>query len=550
MFVVAVYLAVRCTECYPLPQMPDALVYARVSSKDQEREGFSIPAQLELLRHYATDRRLRIVQEFVDVETAKQAGRAAFGQLISFVRKHPRRLVLLVEKTDRLYRNLRDWVTVDELDLEIHLVKENVMLSPESRSHEKFMHGIKVLMAKNYVDNLSEEIKKSMLEKARQGIWPSFAPIGYRNIVGPGGKRIIEPDPAAAPIVARLFDTFAKGNVSIKELARAMRAEAATLRGQKLYTSFVHRILRKRIYCGDFDFGGVTYRGTYAPIVPRETWERVQRLLDRRAEDKTRKVKHEFALTGLVHCGHCGCLMVGELKKARYVYYHCTGNRGRCGEPYVRQERLEHEFAQTLRQLSIAPATMAWLERTAAEMETATEQVTRRLKADYDRLQARIETMYLDKLDGRIDSGFYDQKAAEWRRQQRELQAQMTTGARSATEAVGLIRQVSTACGSFDQQPSPQKRKLIEEIVEKASWQNGELRAVLTAPFSVLARSNSVTQTKEREKPGSGHQIENWRRGGDSNRILPNTARNLQITGCHHCQEHHRCYGTSSDITR
>src|SRR4051812_20481253 len=265
--------------CYSLPQMPDAVIYARVSSKDQEREGFSIPAQLDLLRQHAAERRLRVLREFIDVETAKQAGRTAFGQMVAFVSKRPGRLVLLVEKTDRLYRNLRDWVSIDELDLEIHLVKENVVLSPESRSHEKFMHGIKVLMAKNYVDNLSEEIKKSITEKARQGIWPSFAPIGYRNVLGSDGKRIIELDPIAASVVARLFETFAKGDVSIKDLAKAMRVEAATLRGQKLYTSFVHRILRKRIYCGDFDFAGVVYKGSHAPIVSVETWERVQRLL-------------------------------------------------------------------------------------------------------------------------------------------------------------------------------------------------------------------------------------------------------------------------------
>jgi DNA invertase Pin-like site-specific DNA recombinase len=46
--------------------------------------------------------------------------------------------VLLVEKTDRLYRNLKDWVSIDDLDLEIHFVKENVALSPGSRSAEKF----------------------------------------------------------------------------------------------------------------------------------------------------------------------------------------------------------------------------------------------------------------------------------------------------------------------------------------------------------------------------------------------------------------------------
>jgi DNA invertase Pin-like site-specific DNA recombinase len=83
---------------------------------------------------------------------------------------------LLVEKTDRLYRNIKDWVTLDGFDIELHLVKEGTILSRDSRSSEKFMHGIKVLMAKNYVDNLSEEARKGMLEKAKQGIWPSQAP--------------------------------------------------------------------------------------------------------------------------------------------------------------------------------------------------------------------------------------------------------------------------------------------------------------------------------------------------------------------------------------
>jgi site-specific DNA recombinase len=66
---------------------------------------------------------------------------------------------LLVEKTNRLCRNLKDWVTVDELNVELHAPKEGVALSRESRSSEKFIHGIKVLMAKNYIDNLSEEVR-------------------------------------------------------------------------------------------------------------------------------------------------------------------------------------------------------------------------------------------------------------------------------------------------------------------------------------------------------------------------------------------------------
>ena len=110
---------------------------------------------------------------------------------------------MLVEKTDRLYRNLKDWVTVDELEVEIHFPKEGVVLSRESRSSEKFMHGIKVLMAKNYIDNLSEEARKGMQEKAEQGIWPTKTPLGYRNVTGPDGKKIIAADPDVAPIISQ-----------------------------------------------------------------------------------------------------------------------------------------------------------------------------------------------------------------------------------------------------------------------------------------------------------------------------------------------------------
>jgi DNA invertase Pin-like site-specific DNA recombinase len=59
-----------------------SLLYARVSSKEQEKEGYSIPAQRRLLKDYAHKNSLKIVREFIDVETAKQAGRADFGEML------------------------------------------------------------------------------------------------------------------------------------------------------------------------------------------------------------------------------------------------------------------------------------------------------------------------------------------------------------------------------------------------------------------------------------------------------------------------------------
>src|SRR5271166_4850163 len=237
------------------PARKQAVVYARGSSKEQEKEGFSIPAQLKLLKEYAAAQGFTIAQEYVDVETAKQTGRSAFGEMVAYLKAHPAIRVLLVEKTDRLYRNLKDWVIVDELEVEIHFPKEGVVLSRESRSSEKFMHGIKVLMAKNYVDNLSEETRKGMLEKAEQGIWPSFAPLGYRNVAGSDGKKIIEPDPDSAPIIARLFEWYATGMLSLKEVAERAKATGLTNRksGRPIPVSTVHTTLRNRLYTGEFE---------------------------------------------------------------------------------------------------------------------------------------------------------------------------------------------------------------------------------------------------------------------------------------------------------
>ncbi len=100
------------------------IIYARVSSKEQEKEGFSIPAQLKLLNEYAFEKGFRVVRKFVDVETAKSAGRAQFGEIVKFLKDHRDIKTILVEKTDRLYRNFKDYVLLEDLDLEIHLVKE------------------------------------------------------------------------------------------------------------------------------------------------------------------------------------------------------------------------------------------------------------------------------------------------------------------------------------------------------------------------------------------------------------------------------------------
>ena len=160
----------------------------------------------------------------------------------------------------------------------VHLVKEGSKLSPDSGAHEQFVHGLNVLLAERFVNNLSEETRKGMLEKAQQGLWPSFAPIGYINVEGENCKRVIVPDPDRAPIVRRLFEIYARGQHSLNDLAKEAKRHGLALRksGNAQTVSALHDILKNPIYYGYFDWKGVLYAGAHEAVISKELYDKVQ----------------------------------------------------------------------------------------------------------------------------------------------------------------------------------------------------------------------------------------------------------------------------------
>ena len=310
--------------------MQSAVLYARVSSRDQEQEGYSIPAQLKLLQLYASKNGFRIEREFVDVETAKTTGRKNFDEMVAFLKDSRNCRIVLVEKTDRLYRNFRDAVTLEELDLDIHLVKESEVLSKNSRSQAKFVHGIRLLMAKNYSDNLKEEVKKGMTEKAEQGIYPGHAPFGFIN---DRAERNIKIHPDESSIVKGMFEIYANGHTSLADLRKILKNDY----GKSFAKSYIHRMLTNTFYIGLFQWGGIQYRGTHQTFINNELFQRVQRAFEQ--HNKGKYSKHEIAFRGLLTCAHDNCTMTTELKKGKYVYYRCSGYRGKVRHSQVHGRR-------------------------------------------------------------------------------------------------------------------------------------------------------------------------------------------------------------------
>ncbi len=160
--------------------------------------------------------------------------------------------------------------------------------------------------------------------------------------MGENGKKTIDLDPDFAPVVRQLYEWYATGQYSVKEVTGMAREAGLAFRksGNPMPRSSVHKMLRNPIYMGQFVWDDKTYQGSREPIVSRDLWNKAQAVLDGRKAKPTRKTTRDFAFSGLIHCGHCGCAMVADIKKSRYVYYHCSRAKGKCPEPYTREEIL------------------------------------------------------------------------------------------------------------------------------------------------------------------------------------------------------------------
>ncbi len=501
--------------------------YVRVSSKEQETGGFSIDSQKRLLNEYAHQKGLEVQETFTDIETAKKAGRTGFGKMLSYLRENPECRIILVEKTDRLYRNMKDWVILDEIEgLEIHLVKENAVLNAESRSSEKFIHGIKVLMAKNFIDNLSEETRKGILEKVRQGIWPSYAPIGYENVLRPDGKKVIEPDPLRAPIVVRLFESYANGDCAISSLVKLAKSAGLSARGHgnTFGKAAIHRILRNPIYCGDIFWAEKTYAGIHTPLVSRELWQAVQDALDGNRRLNGRRRKHDYPFARLVVCGHCGGLMTGQLHK-RFVYYHCSGHFGKCPEPYVRQEKLDSSFGGILKTLAVDSVVLDWVKRDLIQRREERSQYRRvelaRIHCEYDSIKKRFEAMYEDRLYGRVPDWLFFKKSKEYQVQMasflEEIQRFEADSPLSIEKAISVFELAQNAASHFSTLSDTEKRKLLQALVLNAVWKDGTLAVSFRQPFDILADASSVWERKKVAGLSSNDLFAIWYRRRDLN---------------------------------
>lgn len=404
-----------------------AVSYIRVSSKEQSDSGFSPEAQRLLLYDFARKNRFDITKEFEDVETAKSQGRREFNNMLEYVKENDIKYIL-VEKTDRLHRNFKDYVAIEDLvedfDVTVFLVKENTSIGKESKSSEKLMYGMKTLIAKNFIDNLSEEVKKGQDIKLKNGDYPNGAKLGYINVPNPLNpkQQIIDVDPLNKDLIIKMYEYYATGSYSLKSLIERLTKEGYTrnlkqagIKSGKLNKSSVSRYLQDPIYIGQFDWKGKVHKGNHTPLVSAELWNKVQQVRDNRG--KNRSKKHNvlpFLYKGIFRCGECGRTVTAEKKKGRYIYYHCTKYKTACSEPYVKEETIDAELYPILNMLKLSDAGMnfviAGLKKSLQDKREWQDKIFDELVAEQSKLRKRLDRLYEDHIDNKIDENFYKLK--------------------------------------------------------------------------------------------------------------------------------------------
>jgi site-specific DNA recombinase len=355
--------------------MKRAVAYLRVSSKKQAKrdgreEGLSIPAQRDLVVKHVSDKGWTLVDEYVEPgRSGRTADRPALRAMLDRIAAQRDVDVVVMHKFDRFARNAGDHLSIRSALQRYGVTLVSVAEPIEQNAAGKMIEGLLAVLAEHYSDNLSAEVKKGQVQKARMGGFPHLAPLGYLNVrkkVNGVEVAYIDVDEDRARLVTDAFDLYATGEYTLESLTEEMTARGLTSRprgtrtAMPLTVSGMHDLLINKFHIGVIEWNGIEYRGSHTALVKRATWDRVQQLLTTRAPGGTRERKHHHYLKGTLVCAVCGRNLSIQRSKGQYEYFFCLGQKDRrkpetCREAYVAADRLETAVEAVYERIQLPP---------------------------------------------------------------------------------------------------------------------------------------------------------------------------------------------------
>ena len=372
-------------------------LYARKSTDVEDKQVLSIEAQLSELRALARQEKLEVIQEFVEKKSAKMPGRPVFSEMMARIQKGEAQGIVCW-KIDRLARNPVDGGQIQWLlqnSTIAHIQTHDRAYYP---ADNVLMMSVEFGIANQYIRDLSVNTKRGLREKARQGIYPSSAPLGYLN--NPRTKTIVV-DRKKAPIIRKAFEMYAENKYRLEDIADFLYQNGIKTRATRRWSSDGGKahskdqmtwMLSNPFYYGHFKYSGEVYEGKHTPLIDKKSFDRVQEVLKLRSKKKVAKNSPQ-AFCGLLSCDACNSSITAEKQKG-HVYYRCTRKKGVCTEPYVREESLDLQLSELLARFVLPPEWAAELNRIVDKDEKETSQIA---AASVQEMRSKIAS-----LDGKI----------------------------------------------------------------------------------------------------------------------------------------------------
>src|SRR3989338_2586803 len=251
-------------------------LYARKSTDVEDKQILSIEAQLVELRALARRDGLEIAEEFVEKRSAKAPGRPLFGDMMSRIQKGEAHGIICW-KIDRLARNSVDGGQVQWL-LQQGVIKH---IQTHDRSHypndNVLMMSVELGMANEYIRQLSANTARGLRQKARQGIYPGLAPIGYLNDPRTKTIRVHKKN---AVLLREMFERYASGNATLDTLATMLENAGVMSKGNhRVHISRISFVLQNPFYYGHFRYAGELYDGTHTPLISKSLYDKANAVL-------------------------------------------------------------------------------------------------------------------------------------------------------------------------------------------------------------------------------------------------------------------------------
>ena len=518
-----------------------SVIFCRVSSKEQEETGYSLPAQEKFLREYGDKQGLEVKKVFAISESAAgKTQRKVFLEMIGYVRKK-NICAIIVETTDRLTRNFSDvptidlWITESE-EHQIHLAKEACILHNSSRSHEWFMWRVKVATAEYYVRLLSENVKKGQKEKLAQGWIPTKPPLGYKT-VGETGHKIHVVDEGASKLVIKMFELYASGDYSIKKLATAMYEEGMrSPQGNRLAISRTHSLLRDPFYMGKIRWNDEIYEVKQEPLISKELFDKVQTLL--KSKTTPTYMKHSYLFKGLIRCVTCKGLITWELHRG-HRYGHCNHYNKCTQKTWVKEPGTEEQLLAGFENLRIKNKRVTeWLKKALKESHQDEVQyhnsTVGELETRYEAVSRRMDKLYDDKLDEKITQEFYNRKFKQYSKEKDELTETIKRHSTASTGYLNLginLYELSQRAKEIyltakKKEMLDEQRALIRLVFKKLILDEGKLSWEYSRAFKILSEAinqtncSKVENLEGLEKETFEHQEKNDVTGQKGNLLL------------------------------